>query len=132
MFIPYAGKHNPDEQNLSAQVEPDQQNDQGDQGAVDQGIPGGHADEPGEQGRGGHQGGGGEHRAGQKGGPGLAPGGGHAVDYHHEQEHQAEQDEKAQPLPVPGQGAAVQVEQLLRQLKQPLAEIGRASCRERV
>ena len=119
--VPDAVEHIAQDQNITAEIEPDQQDDDRGQGPVHQGIPGGHADEPGEQGRGGHQGGGGEHRAGQKGGTGLAPGGGHAVDYHHEQEHQAEQDEKAQPLPVPGQGAAVQVEQLLRQLKQPLA-----------
>ena len=99
MFIPYAGKHNPDEQNLSAQVEPDQQNDQGDQGAVDQGIPGGHTDKPGEDRRRDHQGQGGDQTAQQHGQPRCAEGGGHVQHRQDKEEKDGEQQNIAGPGP---------------------------------
>ena len=67
--VPHTGKHNPQKQDLPAQVQPQQQNDQRHQRPIHQRQPGGQANEPGEHRRRHHQRQGGDQAAHQHGRP---------------------------------------------------------------
>ena len=110
-----------DDEDIAAQVEPQQHDDDGGQGPVHQGVPGGQVDEPGEQ-DGGHRQGHRRHKSpGEDGGLRFAPGSGHPVYQQHKEEDQQEEEQKAHPLPVPGQSSGVQPEQMLRRPEEPAA-----------
>lgn len=84
---PHAPGHRSQKQDVPAEVEPHQQDDQGGQGTVDQGVPGGHPNEPGEQHGAGHQGCGGQ-QGGEVQGAGVAAegeGSSQAVDSQHQE-----------------------------------------------
>ena len=120
MGIPHAVDHIPQDQDVSAQVEPHQKNDHRGQGPVDQGVAGGHADKPGKERRCSHQ----CHRR-QKGPPqhrraGFSDGGGHPVDQGDEYHHQTEEQQEPQPLPGPGQAQFLQTQQPGDELEKPL------------
>ena len=102
--VPHAVKDIAQNNDVAAQIKPHQQDNQRAQGAVDKGVAGREADEPGKQGRSGHNGHRRQHRAGEDRRTWLSLGRGHAVHHQHKEEEHTEKEQKAHPLPLPGEG----------------------------